>query len=155
MASAQSLSEPDRRETRRVRRSVLALAAIGTVAAGLAVHLLAPAGIISDALGDVLYAVLIVLLVAFVAPRASWWVTGAAALVWCFGVELLQLSPLPAQWGAAFPPLRLVFGTAFSPGDLLWYAVGIALAAGILGMLRRARPRGEATQSEPSVSDAA
>ncbi|UJP11578.1 DUF2809 domain-containing protein [Microbacterium sp. KUDC0406] len=113
------------------RRPVLALIALATVAAGLAVHLLAPAGPVSDAAGDILYAALIVLLVAFVAPRARWWAVAAVALGWCFGVELLQLTPLPGQWGATVPALRLVFGTGFSPWDLLWYAVGVTLVVGI------------------------
>lgn len=138
-----------------MRRLVLALIAVATAATGLAVHLLAPAGAVSDAVGDILYAVLIVLLAAFLAPRAPWWATGAAALAWCFGVELLQLSPLPAQWGASFPPLRLVFGTGFSAWDLLWYTLGVALAAGIDGMLRRVRRGDDQAQTEPSVSAAA
>ncbi|MGI6877354.1 DUF2809 domain-containing protein [Microbacterium sp. gxy059] len=126
-----------------MRRLVLALAAVLTVAAGLAVHLLAPESVVSDAAGDVLYAVLIVLLVAFLAPRAPWWAIGSVALAWCVAVELLQLTPLPAQWGSAFPPLLLVFGTTFSAADLVFYAAGVALAAGVDGALRRARRRRE------------
>ncbi|MFC4140442.1 MULTISPECIES: DUF2809 domain-containing protein [unclassified Microbacterium] len=98
-----------------------------TVAAGLAVHFLAPAGPVSDALGDVLYAALIALLVAFVAPRARCWATGVIALAWCVGVELLQLTPLPSRWAVSFPPLRLAFGTGFSALDLFWYAAGVVL----------------------------
>ncbi|REJ07684.1 DUF2809 domain-containing protein [Microbacterium bovistercoris] len=121
------------------RRLLLALAAVATVAAGLAVHFLAPAGPVSDAVGDVLYAALIALLVAFVAPCARWRVTAAVALGWCVGVELLQLTPLPSQWAASFPPLRLVFGTGFSLWDLLWYAVGVALV--VICRMRRGSRR--------------
>ncbi|MFE6734349.1 DUF2809 domain-containing protein [Microbacterium sp. NPDC057650] len=121
------------------RRLVLATAALVTVAAGLAVHLLAPPGLVSDAAGDILYAALITSLVLFVAPRARWWVTAAIALAWCFGVELLQLTSLPAQWAASFPPLRLVFGLGFSPWDLLWYTAGVTLVVAIDGLLTRGR----------------
>ncbi|MFE6995436.1 DUF2809 domain-containing protein [Microbacterium sp. NPDC057659] len=121
------------------RRLVLATAALMTVAAGLAVHLLAPPGVVIDAVGDILYAVLITLLVLFVAPQARWWVTAAFSLAWCFGVELLQLTSWPAQWAASFPPVRLVFGLGFSPWDLLWYAAGVALVVAIDGLLIRGR----------------
>ncbi|MGB3730793.1 DUF2809 domain-containing protein [Microbacterium sp.] len=114
-----------------MRRLIIALVAGVTVAAGLAVHLIAPGGAINDAVGDVLYAVLIALLVLFIAPRARWRVTGAIALGWCFGVEFLQLTSLPAQWAASVPPLRLVLGSGFSAWDLLWYAVGVAFAVGV------------------------
>jgi hypothetical protein len=110
-----------------------------TVAAGLAVHLLAPAGVVADAAGDILYAALITLLVRFVAPRARWRVTAVVASAWCFGVELLQLTSLPAQWAASFSPLRLVFGIGFSPWDLLWFAAGVALVVAIAGLLSRSR----------------
>jgi hypothetical protein len=109
-----------------MRRLALALIAVLTVVAGLVVHTFAPESFVSDATGDVLYAVLIVLLVAFVVPRAPWW-----------AVELLQLTTLPAEWGSAFRPLSLVFGTTFSPWDLLWYTAGVALAAGTDGIVRR------------------
>jgi hypothetical protein len=120
-----------------MRRLALALIAVLTVVAGLGVHTFAPESFVSDATGDVLYAVLIVLLVAFVVPRAPWWASGVVALTWCVGVELLQLTTLPAEWGSAFRPLSLVFGTTFSPWDLLWYTAGVALAAGTDGIVRR------------------
>jgi hypothetical protein len=134
-----------------MHRLIIALVAAATVAAGLAVHLLAPAGAINDAVGDVLYAALIVLLVLLIAPRARWWATGAIALGWCFGVEFLQLTPLPAQWTASVPPLRLVLGAGFSGWDLLWYAVGAALALGLRGLVRTLSARRAAAMgtSEP------
>src|SRR5690606_20338657 len=65
-----------------VRRIALAVAAILTIAAGLAVHAFAPDGFWSDAAGDALYAGLIYLLVAFVLVRAPW-LAAALALAWC------------------------------------------------------------------------
>ncbi|GAA4189893.1 hypothetical protein GCM10022219_06330 [Microbacterium oryzae] len=124
------------------RRAVLAAAAAGTVAAGLAVHVALPASPATDGLGDVLYAVLVFLLVAFAAPRARVVAVSAVALAWCVAVELLQLTGLPAAWGSAAPPLRLVLGSGFAALDLLWYAVGVALAAGADAVLRRVRAPG-------------
>lgn len=122
-----------------MRRLIIALFAVATVTAGLAVHVLAPAGVVGDAVGDALYAVLVVLLVLFIVPRARWWATAAIALGWCFGVEFLQLTSLPAQWAAVAPPLRLVLGTGFSAWDLLWYATGVVFALGIDAWLARRR----------------
>lgn len=135
-----------------MHRLIIALLAVATVAAGLAVHLLAPAGMVSDALGDALYAVLIVLVVLFVAPRAQRWLAATIALGWCFGVELLQLTPLPAQWSASAPALRLILGTGFSAWDLLWYAAGVAVAISVavaIQALRQSRQRGPRPETDP------
>ena len=56
-------------------------------------------------------------------------------------VELFQLTDLPEQWGAAFRPLMLVFGTVFAVTDLLFYAAGVAAAALGDGAIRRIRAR--------------
>lgn len=127
-----------------MRRRILALAGIVVVVAGLSVHAFAPDGFVSDAAGDALYAALIYLLVAFLAPRWASWATGSVALAWCVAVELFQLTGLPEQWGAAFRPLMLVFGTVFSPSDLLFYALGVAVAVVVDAAVRRrgsVRPR--------------
>lgn len=125
-----------------MRRVALAVAAALTVVAGLAVHTALPASAASDAAGDALYAVLVYLLAALVRPRARPPLVGAVALAWCAAVELLQLTGLPEQWGAAFPPLVLVFGTVFSAADLAWYAAGVAVAAGADAAVRAVRAPG-------------
>ncbi|GLJ96356.1 hypothetical protein GCM10017591_24190 [Microbacterium dextranolyticum] len=107
------------------------------VATGLGVHAWMPSSAASDIAGDALYAVLAYLLVVFVVPRAPSWVVAIVALTWCSAVEMLQLTDLPAQWGAAFPPARLVFGSAFDPRDLVVYAVAAPACAGIDGVVRR------------------
>ena len=106
-------------------RLILALAGIVVVVAGLSVHAFAPDGFVS-------------------APRWASWATGSVALAWCVAVELFQLTGLPEQWGAAFRPLMLVFGTVFSPSDLLFYALGVAVAVVVDAAVRRrgsVRPR--------------
>ncbi|MBY0688589.1 DUF2809 domain-containing protein [Microbacterium marinilacus] len=119
------------------RRWTACGAGAGVVVAGLAVHLLAPDGFASDAAGDALYAVLIYLIVVFVAPRAPGWAAAGAAYAWCVAVELLQLTGLPAAWGSAFRPSMLVFGTVFSVSDLVFYAAGVALAWAGDALVRR------------------
>jgi hypothetical protein len=113
------------------RRATLSVTAAAVIVCGLLVHAFAPDGFLSDAAGDALYAVLIHLLVAFAAPGLRPCKAGAIALAWCTAVELFQLTGLPELWGSAFRPLMLVFGTVFSPWDLLFYAVGVAVAAAI------------------------
>ena len=116
-----------------MRHIILVVAAIVTIVAGLGVHALGwgPAG-------DMLYAVLIYLLAAIVLRRGAW----ILALAWCFGVEFFQLTGLPAVWGS---PWTLIFGSGFAWGDLVCYAVGVALAAGIDGYStrKRSQPRRE------------
>ena len=110
-----------------MRRLILAIAAVVTIGAGLSVHAIGwgPAG-------DVLYAVLIYLLLALLMRKRAW----IPALAWCFGVELFQLTGWPAAWGS---PWTLIFGSGFAWGDLVCYAVGVALAAGIDGYSTRER----------------
>lgn len=134
-----------------MRRFILALAAVVVVAAGLTVHAFAPAGFAGDATGDALYAALIFLLVAFVVPRWPSWAAGSVALIWCVGVELFQLTGLPALWGAAFRPLTLVFGTTFSAPDLVFYALGIAVAAVVDAIVRRVRGAAPPSASETTA----
>ncbi|MCO1339547.1 hypothetical protein BJH93_11685 [Kocuria polaris] len=115
--------------TRR-RRLALAVAGLGVVPAGLASRFLFD-GVIGDAAGGVLYAVLIYLLVAFVVPTWRPLRVGAIAAVLCFAVELFQLTPVPTSLAAVFPPIALVLGTTFVAADLPAYAAGAAAAAAV------------------------
>lgn len=123
---------------------LLAGLALATLGAGLAVRF-ALGGIAGDLLGGVLYAVLVFLLVTAASwllrpSRPSrWWRIALLSAVLCGAVELLQLTGLPGQWAAVFPPARLVFGTTFSALDLVAYAAGAALAGAVAS--RTARPR--------------
>lgn len=119
-----------------MRRILLATAAILTIAVGLGVHALG-SGFAADAAGDALYAVLIYLLAAFVLRRGVW----VIALAWCVGVEFFQLTGWPAAWGS---PWTLVFGSGFAWTDLVFYAVGVALAAGVDRALLARRVRRDA-----------
>ena len=131
------------------RRSGLSVAAVTTVAAGLTMRLglrgvEGTAGWTGPA-GDALYAVLIYVLVAFCTPRARVGTVAAAAFGICAGIELFQLTGVPAALGQAFPPARLVLGTGFLWSDLLLYLVGVAAAAGMDAAGRRAGATRRAT----------
>ena len=115
----------------RSRRAAAVVAAILVVAAGLAVSELAPAGFLSDAAGDALYAALIYVLAVSLIPRAAPWRPALGALAWCTAVELFQLTGLPEAWGATWRPLMLVFGNVFAVTDLIFYALGVALACAV------------------------
>ncbi|WP_217181389.1 DUF2809 domain-containing protein [Streptomyces sp. AC495_CC817] len=124
----------------RVRRSAIALLAAVTAVTGLLVHTMSscPAG---DIAGDALYAALLYLLVALIAPR---WHPIQPALVSagiCTAVELLQLTHIPRDLSAAFPPAALVLGSGFDPRDLVVYVLAAAAASGldvaVTGALRR------------------
>ncbi|WP_345802256.1 DUF2809 domain-containing protein [Microbacterium sp. AZCO] len=117
-----------RRHARRVWAAVLLALTLG---AGLVVHLVLPDSHATDIAGDGLYAVAVYLAVVIVAPRLPAVVVAAIALAWCVGVELFQLTGLPGEWAAIFPPIVLVFGTVFDARDLVVYAVTVALALGL------------------------
>jgi hypothetical protein len=85
-------------------------------------------GAVGDALGDALYAVLVLLLAALAFPRWSRPAQAGAAVAACWAVELAQATGGPAVAVAAWPPLRYLLGTTFVATDLLWYAVGVLLA---------------------------
>ncbi|WP_245861221.1 DUF2809 domain-containing protein [Compostimonas suwonensis] len=121
------------------RRLALGGAAVVVVAAGLGVHLAVP-GVVGDALADALYAVLVYLIVALIAPRLRTVVTAAIAFALCAAVELLQLTGLPEALTGLWAPFRLLLGTTFSAADLLAYAGGVVVVALVdAGARRRAR----------------
>jgi hypothetical protein len=124
----------------RARRRIVALAALLVVViAGMVVtH--------SDGRGlwpDVLYAAAIHLALIAVMPRVDTVVHGASVLVWCTGIELLQITGLPATWAVDAPLVRLVLGTGFDPLDLAAYALGVLLVLLVDRLLRAGRRLGD------------
>lgn len=118
-------------------RLLLAVAAAVTVTAGLTVRLVFD-GAWTGPAGDGLYAVLVYLLLAFLAPRARSVGVAAAAFLVCAGIELFQLTGVPAQLAQEWPPTAWVLGVGFSAADLVAYAVGAVAAALVDSALRRA-----------------
>jgi len=121
---------------RRAWRST-ALAGAAVVTAGLATARLG-SGAVGDALGDALYAALVLLLVRWALPRMSSAARAGLAVGLCWAVEVAQATGGPARAVEAWPPLRYLLGTTFGPLDLLWYALGVLAAwVVIVGLSRR------------------
>ncbi|RFA08648.1 hypothetical protein B7R54_04940 [Subtercola boreus] len=114
------------RPVRRRRRLALAVAALLTIGVGLGVHFGA-SGAAADFAGDALYAVLVYLVVAAIAPRLRSVRVGAIAFGLCAAVECFQLTGVPQSISAGFPAAALLLGSTFSPVDLLAYAAGIVV----------------------------
>jgi hypothetical protein len=105
----------------RVRLAALA-AACGFVVVGLAVRALTGSG---GEAGTALYAAMIYAGVFLLLPKARPWAAGAMAIAFCWLVELLQLTGLPAELSERSVVARLVLGAQFDANDLIWYAVGV------------------------------
>lgn len=117
------------------RRPGIAAVGAGVIALGLLVHF-TMGGAGADFLADSLYAVLVYLIVTFVAPRFRPVTAVAVAFAVCAAIELLQLTGGPAAIGEVFPPARLVLGTTYAAVDILAYALGVTGAAACDRILR-------------------
>ena len=111
------------------RALALGAAAAAVISCGLGARGLP--GIVGDATGGILYAVLMYLLLALGAlvlrtTRVGPAQLAGAAVVLCALVELFQLTPWPARLGEAWPPLHLVLGSTFNAWDLAAYVAGAA-----------------------------
>ncbi|KPC79375.1 MULTISPECIES: DUF2809 domain-containing protein [unclassified Streptomyces] len=116
-------------------RATAAAAALVTVAAGLGVRSTA-SGDVAKYAGDALYTVLIHTLVVLLVPRVRPLTAAGAALAVSWAVELAQLTGAPAELAQRSTVARLVLGSTFNAPDLLWYAVGAALACAVHSRLR-------------------
>jgi hypothetical protein len=106
------------------RRRILALGSLlAVVVAGMVVTRSDGRGLWPDAF----YAAAIHLALIASLPRVDTVVHGAAVLVWCTGIELLQITGWPATWALHVPLCRLLLGTGYDPVDLAAYAMGVML----------------------------
>ncbi|MHA7305853.1 DUF2809 domain-containing protein [Arthrobacter sp. TMN-49] len=110
-------------KTPKSRRLALFIAATDVAVLGLALHFLVP-GDIASLITDALFTVLVYLLLALILPQAQRHWLALSAFAISAGIEIAQLTGVPAQLAQSFPPARLVFGTTFSAPDLVAYAVG-------------------------------
>jgi hypothetical protein len=106
-----------------------ALAAVSILVSGLAVRAFT-GGVFAKYAGTALYAALIYALVAWLAPRLAPQWTAVAATVFCWTVELAQLTPGPAALSEKSVIARLVLGSTFNAPDLFWYAIGVLVLFG-------------------------
>ncbi|MEV4510743.1 DUF2809 domain-containing protein [Dactylosporangium sp. NPDC049525] len=75
--------------------------------------------------GTALYASMIYAGVFFIRPRTTPLVAGAAAVAFCWAMEVFQLTGVPAELSDRSLLARYVFGVKFDPVDLAWYPVGV------------------------------
>jgi hypothetical protein len=76
-----------------------------------------------------------------VRPGAGPKVAGAAAVAFCWFVEFLQLTGVPAELSERSLVARLVLGARFDAVDLVWYVVGVVPLAVCHAVLARRRAR--------------
>lgn len=134
----------------RVRLAALAAAA-GFLVVALGIRLLASgdgvldsSGTLRQHSGTALYASMVYAGVFFLAPATRPAVAGAAAVGFCWLVELLQLTGLPAALSERHLLARLALGVRFDHTDLFWYFLGVLplvlLHSGVIHWrLRRSR----------------
>ncbi|MEU4572233.1 DUF2809 domain-containing protein [Nonomuraea sp. ATR24] len=115
-------------------RLPVALAALVTIGLGLGVRMLWD-GPVPKYAGDALYTVLIYLLVLLALPRVRPWAAALVSAGLSWAIEFAQLAGIPAM-------LRPLLGSTFNPPDLLWYAIGAALAWAGHTWAYRSRPAG-------------
>jgi hypothetical protein len=131
-----------RRPLARIRYVALA---VGTIALGLFVHwrggALSP--VVRDVLGDALWAAMMAWWIAAAAPatRLRW--RAAAALLFCFVVEISQLARSPALDALRRTPAGfLALGSGFDPRDFVSYAIGVLAAMLVERAIERGRSDG-------------
>jgi len=103
------------------------LAAAVSLALGLGLQLLDRTPVV-DVLGSVVYIVFIASALRAILPGLGAVACAATAFAFATAVELLQLTELPQLVVDAFPPSRLLLGSAFDPIDVFAYAGGAVLA---------------------------
>ncbi|WP_212847081.1 DUF2809 domain-containing protein [Actinoplanes ianthinogenes] len=119
-----------------------AAAAAGSVLLAFAIRMVTGSpmlstGLVEQASGTALYASAVFAGVVFLRPRLPVPYVALIAAGWCWAVEFLQLTPIPADLSARSVVARLVLGVSFDPADLVWYLAGVVPAALALAWTRR------------------
>lgn len=132
--------------TRARFRLLMLAAAAGFVAVALLIRVttggqLTGVGRLEQYSGTALYASMVHAGTLAVWPRLTPWAAGGVALAWCWGVEILQLTGVPADLSARSLVARLVLGASFDAVDMLWYPVGVVPLVLLHVLLRRRSPR--------------
>lgn len=117
-------------------RTLGAVAAVVSLALGLGLQLLDRSPLI-DVLGSMLYVVFFGLLLLVAWPALNTVVIASVALAVAALLELLQLTGIPDAIVGVLPPVRLVFGSAFDPLDVVAYVGGALLLLVLLSVLNR------------------
>lgn len=75
--------------------------------------------------GTALYGSMVWAAVLFLVPRLAPVPAGIIATVFCWAVEIAQLTGLPAELSERSLAARLALGAQFDPIDLAWYPAGV------------------------------
>jgi hypothetical protein len=110
--------------SRRTYRWGALAAALVFVALGLGIRAFATGDVAQNG-GTALYASLIYAGVVFLRPGIRPWVAGVVAVLFCWLIELFQLTGVPAGLSGRSVLARLVLGSSFDPVDLVFYVVGV------------------------------
>ena len=132
------------------RRILLAVVAVALVVSGLTLARLTD-GAGWTFVGDALYAALLYVVVAAIAPQAAARTASVLAFAACAAIEVFQLSGIPARLAQALPVAALVLGTTFQWTDLLAYALGAAAAGVVDAVSRRATGSSRGAPTTPSA----
>jgi Protein of unknown function (DUF2809) len=106
-------------------RAVAVAFACGLLAVALRIRQVVPGSATAQFSGTALYASLVYAGVFVLRPRTTPMVAGAWAIGFCWLVECLQLTGLPADLSRHSLVARLVLGVQFDPVDLAWYPAGV------------------------------
>jgi len=115
-------------------RAAYAALAIGTIVAGLAVHLggVPMSPVVRDVVGDALWAAMLTWWVSALVPRMALGARAALALAACCAVEVSQLYHAPALDAVRATRFgHLVLGSGFDPRDFAAYALGVFAASAL------------------------
>ena len=112
----------------RTRIRLTAMAAVAaTLVTGLTIRGVSD-GVVAKYAGDALYTVLLYGSCVVAVPRIRPLAAGLTACGVSWAIEFFQLTPIPAELSQRSVLARLVLGSTFNAPDLLWYAVGAAVA---------------------------
>ena len=138
----------------RSRRIPLLAAVLAVIAAGIGVRFV-PLGLPREVVkyaGSVLWGAMVYGLIAFARPTAATGRLALSALIVAVLVELFRLIHTPALDAFRLTLAgQLLFGRVFSPWNILAYAVGIGLAAGLDAGIRRLTGRRQNIADAPAT----
>ena len=104
-------------------------------------------GLWAQASGTALYGSMVYAGVLFVRPRTAPVPAGVAATLWCWVVEVAQLTGVPAALSERSLLARVVFGIQFDWADMFWYPVGVIPLVALCPRWGSRRARGDASGS--------
>ncbi|SCF27536.1 DUF2809 domain-containing protein [Micromonospora chokoriensis] len=100
--------------------------------------------------GTALYASMVWCATLFVRPRMAPVPAGVVATIFCWMVEIAQLTGVPAALSARSLAARLALGVQFDPVDLAWYPAGVVPLVVLHHLVRVRHRRAASTREQPA-----